>query len=251
MSFWTKFRQLFTAARAPKQDIDINQLQKLLGYKFRNPDLLLLGLTHRSLTRVRAGKYPSNERLEFLGDSVLDLVVAEQLYRDHPELPEGDLTKRKAMLVNETALSRVTLEIGLNEFIQISSEEERNGGRERPSIISDAFEAVIGAIFLDGGLEATRGMIMKCLYSRRHEITNDTAQQNYKGELLELVQGQGGEAPLYEVVSETGPDHNKIFQVAVFVGGHKFGEGSGPSKKDAEQKAACLAMTQLNRESPS
>lgn len=245
MSFRDKLRRLFGRSASISHAYDLNQLQGILGHRFRQHALLQQSLTHRSIVRARNGIIPSNERLEFLGDSVLGLVIADQLCHDHPEWLEGDLTKLKAMLVNEAALSRVGMEIGLNKYILLSSDEEKSGGRERPSIVSDAFEAVIGAIYLDGGFEAARRTILECLYSRRDAIVSDVSQHNFKGELLELVQGQGGGSPQYEVISESGPDHDKIFCVTVWVGENRLGEGSGPSKKEAEQRAAGVALDRL------
>ena len=248
MTLWKKFKRLFPASEAGPSDLP--QLEQLLGYQFNDPELARLALTHRSLVRVRDGNLPSNERLEFLGDSVLGLVIAGQLYRDYPGQTEGDLTKQKAMLVNEIALARVGIECGFNEHILMSADEEKSGGRERPSIVSDALEAMIGAVYLDGGLEAARRMIIDCLYSRRDAITNDAAQQNYKGDLLERVQAAGNELPCYEVVIESGPDHDKTFCVVVKVGKRLLGEGTGPSKKDAEQKAARVALAHLDEHPP-
>ena len=244
MTLWRKLKRLFSASEVTAPDLP--QLEHLLGYHFNNPQLAYLALTHRSLVRVRDGNLPSNERLEFLGDSVLGLVIADQLYRDHPNHAEGDLTKQKAMLVNEIALARVGIEVGFNTYILLSDDEEKSGGRERPSIVSDALEAIIGAIYLDGGLEAARRMILTCLYSRRDDIVNDVAQQNYKGDLLERVQAASGHLPCYEVVRESGPDHDKTFCVVVKVGRQTLGEGTGSSKKDAEQKAARMALSTLD-----
>ncbi len=248
MTLWEKFRRLFSASESPPSDLP--KLEQLLGYKFNRPELARLALTHRSLVRARDGELPSNERLEFLGDSVLGLVIADQLYRDHPGQSEGDLTKQKAMLVNEIALARVGIESGFNAHILLSTDEERAGGRERPSIVSDAFEAIIAAVYIDGGLEAARRMILKCLYSRHDELINDVAQQNYKGNLLERLQAEAGELPIYEVIEESGPDHDKTFCVAVKQGDRQLGEGSGPSKKDAEQRAACMALERLDGHTP-
>jgi ribonuclease-3 len=247
MNWWNKLKQSFTSSRSESKPVDLNKLQQILGHSFKQPALIGLALTHRSLVRAHNGGMPSNERLEFLGDSVLGLVIAAKLFQDHPDLAEGDLTKKKAMLVNEAALSRVAMEIGLNEHILLSADEERSGGRERPSIVSDAFEAVIGAVYLDGGLESARRMILNCLYARREAITNDSSQQNYKGDLLELVQAGGDGVPHYTVTRESGPDHGKTFYVTVTVENDQVGEGTGASKKDAEQKAARMALDHLGR----
>jgi len=244
MGFWQSVRHLFATERAP-QNIDVSALCGLLGYWFKDQSLLSLSLSHRSFVRTQPGGLESYERLEFLGDSVLGLAISEQLYRDNPEETEGNLTKTKAMLVNETTLAQVGREIGLNAFIQLSPEEERSGGRDRNSIIADAFEAVIGAIYLDGGIEPARDVILKFIYSRRVSITTDVAQKNYKGDLLEMVQARGEGVPRYDVISEEGPDHEKTFHVIVTVAGEKVGEGTGLSKKEAEQRAAAMALEKV------
>jgi ribonuclease-3 len=241
MSIGNWLKRVFTK-RVRIDQQELNQFQALIGYQFTNRDLLTLALTHRSL--VRAGSYyrPSNERLEFLGDSVLGLVIAHKLYQDHPDKREGDLTKLKAMLVSETALFHVGTQIGLNRFIHVSQEEEKTGGRERASIVSDAFESVIGAVYLDGGLEPAREVVLKLIYSRKTAILADTSQMNYKGDLLELTQSLGEGMPRYDVVAERGPDHEKTFHVVVRINGDMVGEGWGLSKKEAEQRAACMAL---------
>ncbi len=251
MSLWSNLRRHLPFRSTDTTEAQLERLQKLIGYRFNDPDLLCLGLTHRSVSRAANSHQPSNERLEFLGDSVLGLVIADQLYRDYPCLTEGDLTKKKAMLVNETTLSNVAVEIGLNDFVFMSPEEERSGGRERPSIISDAFESVIGAVYIDGGLEAARQVVLLCIYSRRESILSDISQRNFKGELLEHSQARGQGMPSYDILSETGPDHNKTFHVVVSISGVMIGEGTGSSKKEAEQAAACLALERLAEQAES
>ncbi|PWB69376.1 ribonuclease III [candidate division GN15 bacterium] len=248
MSFWQSFKQsLGINARGPL-DRDLEDLQDLMGYHFRDDGLLILGLTHRSHARSTGQDQPSNERLEFLGDSVLGLVISDQLYKDHPEELEGNLTKTKAMLVNETTLSTIARELGINAFVRLSPEEERSGGKERASIVSDAFESIIGAVYLDGGLDAARDVVLRLIYTRKGRIVTDSAQRNYKGDLLELMQARGDTIPRYDVIQEEGPDHEKTFHVVVSIGGQKIGEGVGLSKKEAEQKAACRALEQLSIE---
>ena len=248
MSLWQSLKlSLGLSPRGPL-DEDLENIQNLIGYHFRNDSLLILGLTHRSHARSVNQNQPSNERLEFLGDSVLGLVISDQLYRDHPEELEGNLTKVKAMLVNETTLSTIARELGINAFVRLSPEEERSGGRERASIVSDAFESIIGAVYLDGGLDAARDVVLRLIYTRKGQIVTDTAQRNYKGDLLELMQARGDTVPRYDVIQEEGPDHEKTFHVVVTVGGQKVGEGIGLSKKEAEQKAACRALEQLSVE---
>jgi len=228
-------------------EIDLDAVQDIVGYHFREPQLLRLALTHRSHARNSCAAESSNERLEFLGDSVLGLVIAEKLYLDHRKKAEGDLTKMKAMLVNEVTLSVVAQEVGLNEYILLSPEEKQAGGYERSSIVSDAFESVIGAVFLDGGFRSARDVVLRLIYTRKDNIIADRSQRNFKGELLELVQSRGEGMPRYEVISETGPDHEKTFHIAVHVNGHRVGEGVGQSKKEAEQQAASQALDALNR----
>lgn len=248
MGLWKSFRQLFSAQNKISDKELLEHVQKIFGYHFRNLDRLLLALTHRSYIKKRTSSSNSNERLEFLGDSVLGLVIAHQLFRDYPHLREGKMTKLKALLVNETTLALIGKEIRLNEYIRLSPEEERLGGRERPSIISDAFEAVIGAIYLDGGFDAARDVILRKIYTQRDRITTDDSQKNYKGELLEMLQAQGSGMPKYEVVSEKGPDHEKEFSVVVYASHQKLGNGIGFTKKEAEQKAAAMAVEKLSAE---
>ena len=218
-----------------------------LGYLFRDPSFLLQALTHRSHSRTVDNSADSNERLEYLGDSILGMVISEYLYHAYPDYKEGDLTKTKALLVNETALSTVGKESGLNTLILLSAEEEKSGGRNRNSIISDALEAVIGAIYLDSGLNAARDFIYRVILSRKEDILSDANQHNYKGELLEYLQARGESAPHYEVLSEEGPDHEKIFRIAVHAGGKITGIGMGQSKKEAEQRAAAESLNYLKR----
>ncbi|MCK4371979.1 MAG: ribonuclease III [candidate division Zixibacteria bacterium] len=233
------------AATNGSHELDLSAVQDLLGYHFRDENLLLLSLTHRSFSRFDEGHSPSNERLEFLGDSVLGLVIADQLFRDDPDLREGELTQTKSKLVNETALADVAGSIGLNQYLRLSPEEEKAGGRNRPSIVSDAFESVIAAVYLDGGLDAARDVILRLIYSRRGDLANSSAQRNFKGELLEFTQSLGEGAPRYDVVSEAGPDHRKKFNIVVIVAGRKIGSGLGSSKKEAEQHAAAEALKQI------
>lgn len=247
MGLWHRVKKFFGTLETTAENIDLEEVQRLIGYHFRDVSLLLLSLTHRSYLRVNSERLPSNERLEFLGDSVLGLIIASRLFRDYPDESEGNLTKFKAMLVNETTLFTVSKKINLNQYILMSPEEEKSGGRERASIISDAFESVIGAVFLDGGFEAARDVVLRLIYTHKDVITSDATQRNYKGELLELVQGQGEGMPRYDVVSEKGPDHEKIFHVVVSVSGQRLGEGVGTSKKEAEQKAASMALEYLEK----
>jgi ribonuclease III len=248
MTFWKSLQQLFSPHHKPAPasgEVDINGLERLLGYRFTSQETLMHALTHRSHSRADESSADSNERLEFLGDSVLGLVIAERLYRDNPDIMEGEMTKTKSLLVSESSLSTIGKVVGLHQFLLLSPEEDRAGGRERASIVSDAFESVLAAVYLDGGLEAARGVITRLIYDRRDLLLNDASRRNFKGELLELVQARAGGMPRYDVVSETGPDHDKTFTVCVAVSGQVIGQGSGNSKKEAEQKAAAEALGSL------
>jgi ribonuclease-3 len=245
VKFFDSLKKKFSGKGLPVEKRLVGQFHHKYKYRFRNGELLVRALTHRSYVYHSDSDIISNERLEFLGDSILGLVMAEHLYSRHPDYDEGDLTKTKAVLVNETTLSQVGLESGLNEFILMSPEEEKSGGRERSSIISDAVEAVIGAIYRDSGLDAARDFIKQMIISRSRDILSDANQRNYKGELLEYLQSRGEGPPFYEVVSESGPDHDKTFTVIVKTGGSVTGTGRGPSKKEAEQHAAAEALRDL------
>jgi ribonuclease-3 len=232
----------------PKKQADKELIESFFnryGYRFSRGELLIKALTHRSYIYFDETTTISNERLEYLGDSVLGLIIAAYLFRKYPDFNEGDLTKAKAVLVNEVTLSQVGEESGLNEFILMSPEEEKSGGRFRSSIISDAMEAVIGALYLDGGIETARKFVEHMIISRSMDIMSDSSQRNYKGELLEHLQSRGEGPPHYEVVSEDGPDHEKIFTVTVKTAGRITGKGSGASKKEAEQQAASESLRTL------
>ncbi len=258
MTFWSQLKALFGRTEAGDFDALQEEFQRQIDYRFSDPDLLRVALTHRSFAKgVGGGKgivegesnhLPSNERLEFLGDSVLGLIAADFLFRKYPEKLEGGMTKLKSLLVNETTLFYTAQMISLGKYILLSPEEDRSGGRGRASINADTLEAVIGALYLDGGIGATRPFIEKYLLSRVEEIAADENFRNYKGDLLELLQSRGVGMPRYEVALETGPEHAKTFTVVVFTNGRRLGEGQGPSKKDAEQKAAAVALTLLQEE---
>ena len=247
MTFSDFLKQLFSNKNKQAEKKLNDQFYNKLGYRFKNPGLLIEALTHRSYIRSNGSDIPSNERLEFLGDSILGLLVAEYLFKTCPGDAEGDMTKTKAMLVNENTLSKAGQNCGLNQFIFLSDDEEKSGGRQRSSIVSDAMEATIGAIYLDGGLRAARIFILRTIITHMEEALSDEDQYNYKGDLLELLQGKGERTPYYEVTSEKGPDHAKTFEVAVYAGGGVTGIGTGPSKKEAEQKAAAQALAQFEK----
>jgi len=248
MSFLSALKQIFVSKKSPPRRINLDQVQEILGYRFHDLSLLTLALTHRSYAGSVTNSDDSNERLEFLGDSVLGLIIAHQLFRDHPDWREGELTKVKALLVNETTLSEIGKEIGLNHHIFLSADENKSGGSERASIVSDAVESLIAAIYMDGGLDEAKKFVLEQIYSRKADVRADSSQRNYKGELLELVQGRGENMPRYDVVSQTGPDHERTFNVVVSISGRALGSGIGSSKKEAEQKAAAEALERLFEE---
>ena len=205
-----------------------------------------LALTHRSFLHNNGGvNRESNERLEYLGDSVLGLVCSEWLYRNRPNEHEGQLTKTKSLLVSKAILSRRALAMGLGRFVLLSNSEVESGGRQRLSILADAFEAVIGAIYLDQGLDAAREFITTWLLNEANGIIADKRHTNYKSLLQEYVQSTYHTHPVYRIRTETGPDHQKIFTVDVLVGSRSLGEGRGQNKKEAEQDAAREALDRV------
>ncbi len=223
------------------------QLQQKLGYEFRQEELLLCALTHRSHLRINDSRpNASNERLEFLGDSALGLIVAEELYQKYPQMSEGDLTKSKSLLVNKKVLAHAGMALGLGDHILMSSDEERAGGRRRQSIVADCLEAVIGAVYLDGGADAARQVVKRVISFDFGRTSQALSLRNYKGELLERLQASGAGLPHYSVTDEKGPEHRKMFTVDVSIGGKTMGTGIGDSKKSAEQKAAEKALARLD-----
>ena len=224
------------------------EFMKQYGITFHDPDLLKLALTHRSYLSVTGqGPRESNERLEFLGDSVLGLVTSEFLYRRHPDEHEGQLTKTKSLLVSKAILSRRALRMGLGRYVLLSHSEVESGGRQRLSILADAFESVLGAVYLDQGFEVARKFIHQWLLAESDAITSDKRHTNYKSHLQEYVQSTYRTHPVYRIRSEYGPDHSKHFMVEVMVGRRTLGEGRGHNKKEAEQAAAREALERVEK----
>ena len=218
-------------------------LEEKLGYTFQDPGLLENALTHSSCANESRGRLQSNERLEFLGDSILGMVVAEHLYRNHPDRPEGELTRTRAALVCEESLVEAARELGLGDYLKLGRGEEAGGGRRRPSIQADAVEAVLAAVYLDGGIGSARKIIRRFVLSR--EVAGLTAGRDYKTALQELVQRESGQVLKYRLTGEAGPDHDKRFFVEVELNGSPVGSGQGRSKKEAEQMAAHAAIRTL------
>lgn len=218
--------------------MDYEALERVLGHTFQDKALLETALTHTSFANEARHGTKHNERLEFLGDSVLSIVVAEYLFT-HSSLPEGDLTRMRASLVCEAALFTFAQKIGLGHWLRLGHGEEMGGGRTRPSVVSDAFEAVIAALYLDGGIDAARAFILPFVTSA---LTKQSAEEDYKTKLQEVVQQNPSERLRYVVASQTGPDHDKHFVVEVHLNSNCIGSGEGHSKKQAEQAAAKEAL---------
>lgn len=220
----------------------MDTLEQKLGYSFRNRALLENALTHSSYANENKSPMGSNERLEFLGDSILGMVTADYLYRKHATAPEGDLTKIRAALVCEESLAEVAEQLDLGSYLQLGRGEAAGGGRERPSIRADAVEAILAAVFLDGGLEQASKIIYRFILDREDE---KAVRRDYKTSLQELVQREAGQVLAYRLTGESGPDHAKTFVVEVTLNGTAVGEGTGRSKKEAEQMAAKSAIERL------
>ena len=223
-------------------------LEKSLGYQFHNPALLEEALRHSSYANEHRGDNVfSNERLEFLGDSVLGFVTAEYLFAKHPTAPEGELTRIRALLVCEDSLHEVAQRLKLGEYLKLGHGEESCGGRTRPSILADATEAVFAAVYLDGGIRAASELIHRVLLDKEREETAEAKRRDYKTKLQELVQRTPNQVLTYRLIGEQGPDHDKVFSFAVLLNDTVVGTGEGRSKKEAEQMAACMALEALKK----
>lgn len=219
---------------------NLAELQEVIGYRFKQEGLLRQALTHSSFANEKhMKKLSDNERLEFLGDAVLEVVSSEFLFKNYPKLPEGDLTKLRASIVCEPTLAMCTREMNLGKYLYLGKGENQTGGRERKSILSDALEAVIGAIYLDGGFEPARAFVEHFILT---DIEHKKLFHDSKTILQEVVQGSYEEPLHYELLAEEGPDHDKSFRVAARIGDKQIGEGSGRTKKAAEQEAAYQAL---------
>jgi ribonuclease-3 len=222
---------------------DLQTLQKRLGYQFKNKELLIEALTHKSY------KQPyNNERLEFLGDAVLDLIVGEYLYKKFTHFEEGNLSKMRASLVNEGGFTRLAVYLNLGEYIYLSNAEENNSGRTKSSLLSNAFEALMGAIYLEVGLDTVRTITIDLLEKVHPDISLDSLFKDYKTSLQELTQAHYGITPDYQLVAAHGPDHKKEFEIAAFIDGKRYASAVGKSKKQAQQEAAKIALEILTKE---
>ncbi|MDP3724337.1 MAG: ribonuclease III [bacterium] len=228
--------------------LDRKKAEALIGHTFHQPDLLTTAFLHRSYGNEHLDfERLSNERLEFLGDSVLSVVVAHALYQQFPEKPEGELTLLRSAMVSQHTLADVGKELGLGKFLLLAHGEESGGGRENPSILSNTYEAIVAALFLDGGVEPAKRFILKTLLPRLIDIVANGSVRDDKSELQERVQQKERKAPTYKVLSAIGPDHARIFTVGVYVSGKCLGKGTGKNKQAAQQAAALAALQMVDK----
>ena len=222
--------------------IAYQELEKRIGYTFSNKELIIEALTHKSYKKPY-----NNERLEFLGDAVLDLIVGEFLFHKFSGSDEGILSKIRASLVNESGFTLLAKKINLGQFIYLSPAEENNEGRKKPSLLSNAFEAVIGAIYLEGGLEIAREIVEKLLLETHQKIDLQSLSKDYKTALQELTQSTHGVTPTYTLLRSFGPDHKKEFEIAIILDEQTIATAQGKSKKEAQQRAAQIALERLRK----
>ncbi len=226
---------------------DIAKLQKILGVSFNQPNLLEQALVHSSfINESPASDMSNNERLEFIGDAILDLIVADKLYRDFPDLTEGVMTKARATLVRRDTLANIASAMKLGDFLYMGKGEESSGGRSKAPNLAGALEAIIAAIYLDQGIETAGEVVNRLLAEEWQKLKSHGVNIDYKSKLQELSQAKYQTAPVYRLVTETGPDHDKVFKVEAIIDGKVMGSGIGKSKKLAETEAAKLAITKLN-----
>jgi len=224
----------------------LRELEDVIGYKFNDIGKLFLALTHSSFANEkRSENLKSNERLEFLGDSVLNIITSDYIYRNYPELPEGEMTKTRAAMVCEASLMLCANKIRLGEYLFLGRGEENTGGRTRTSILSDAFEALIGAIYLDGGITAADEFIKRTMQEIYQNINSKSVFNDYKTQFQEIIQKQSDDRIKYRILDEKGPDHDKVFTAQLLVGDKPYGTGTGRTKKEAEQNAAKNALDKM------
>ena len=222
-------------------------LEENLRYEFKNKKLLINALTHSSYANEARDGVSSNERLEFLGDSVLSIVVSEFIYKEFNNLPEGELTKLRASLVCEKSLCQFSRELDLGKYLRLGKGEDKGGGRERDSILADAFEAVLAAMYLDGGFNVAKNHVMRFIKNELKH-TDDEVFKDYKTALQEIIQKNPEESVTYILTKESGPDHDKVFEVEVRLNSNTIGKGVGKNKKQAEQSAAKEALRLMGKE---
>ena len=226
--------------------LNLEEFERKIEYRFSDKNLLILALTHSSYANeIKKGRHENNERLEFLGDAVLDMVVSEYMYRHFPKMPEGELTKLRASLVCEKSLAKFSQKLSVGEFLLLGNGEENSGGRTRPSILADAFEAILAALYLDSDMECAREFVLEFVKGALKEAK--PSFKDYKTMLQEIIQQNREESVKYHLVGESGPDHDKRFIVEVHLNSNVIGHGEGRSKKEAEQQAAKEALELMGR----
>lgn len=229
-----------------QREKELSDLERKIRVTFLNKQLLNQALTHSSF--ANEAQIPDNERLEFLGDAIIKLIVSEYIYNRFPSRPEGDLTKIRATVISDDTLAKVATRVKLGDFILLSENEKRSGGNKRKSNIANAFEALVGSIYLDSGLGKTRDFLIDFLRFEIDKVSREGYIKDYKSALQEFVQKKRWMLPQYKVISETGPKHQKEFVIGVRIKGRIIGEGKGLNKKEAEQKAAEEALKKLQQE---
>ena len=223
----------------------LNLLEKKIGYIFKDKSLLNKSLTHKSFANENGGGLKNNERFEFLGDSVLDLIVSEHMLKEYPQYAEGRLSKIRAAVVNESCLAEIASGINLGEYLLLGKGENLSGGRDKVSLLANAFEALAGGVFLDGGLEIAGGVFLPYLGEKIATFAGNGHLKDFKSELQEFTQVKLGCIPSYTITRESGPDHEKQFEVTVMIGDECMGGGNGRTKKEAEQMAAKSALQKI------
>lgn len=245
MVFFDKSESLNTPPVSTERRKELRLFEKHASIRFRKIDFLNLAFSHRSFANENPGVADNNEKLEFLGDSVLGLVVSEYLFRTLPDKAEGDLARIKSFVVSEDSLATIAKSIKVDNFILIGKGEEYSGGRSKKAILADCMEAIIGAYFLDSGFLPSRKFILRFLVPEINKVLEDRHRKDYKTLLQELVQKRHKSYPRYNLVEKTGPDHDRTFWIEVKINGHTFGPGKGKNKKEAEQNAASIAYRSL------
>lgn len=247
MFSFQKQLELKTPTVTPERKKELQLFEKHANLRFRNIEFLNLAFCHRSYSNESSEDIDNNEKLEFLGDSVLGLVVAEYLFRSLPDKVEGDMARIKSFVVSEDSLEIIAKSLKVDNYILIGKGEEYSGGRSKKAIIADAMEAIIGAYFLDSGFKQSKEFILKYFVPEINKVLENRHKKDYKTLLQELVQKRFKSYPKYTLVKKTGPDHNKIFWIEVSIKGKVYGPGEGKNKKEAEQKAASIAYKQLKK----
>ena len=225
---------------------ELAELQRALHVKFRRLNLLDQALSHSSfVNEMPEADLPHNEKLEFLGDAVLELIISHELFGAYPQYFEGELTKLRAAVVRKTTLAKVANSLGIGSYIRLGKGEEQGGGRRRNSLLADAMEAIIGAIYLDGGLDAARKFVTGHFSEEIERLDQDHHKMDYKSILQEITQARFQALPKYSVLRESGPPHDRIYEVSLSIAGEPYGVGKGPSKKEAQQEVARVALRKL------